>query len=258
MKLRRNTKGLALALLLLTVTACDDINKGLVEVELTELNQKIKTNNMPSSPWAIALMLNELNDSTRLVLGNIVVFSELVPILRKSQIPSFLQGLSDTVGINENGNVVLHDLTPLPPITNQQEVLLLNSIIQPEYQRMLNSDYVYEYVRRGLVGIDNGYEALYCNQESRCYAMILKTIIETSSFDGHVLTLYIQNLIAHNVSTQLRGIEQSFRYHEATVVITKDFSQAVVIDPIVFGNAELKSLKDWLNRINHPDHLLIY
>lgn len=247
--------------LMISLQACiladREIDAELVRSELTQLNNDLLTESLPSNNWELFIRLGQLSSDTKWFLGqrHQPSFLEFVPL----HISEFLENIQPQIEITKQGIVKL--INPAPPpshfrmhITNTEEVA---TIIRNEYQKIRASNEVYAY-SYNIDDRDNPIKHL-CKHECACYAKKFALALNEVDFNGWIFRLRIIGGVYIQREHTSTIHKTWYFYHEGLLIIDSDLF-AGVVDPIMFGDANMRSISDWYDRIKIRENnsLLIY
>ena len=124
-------------------------------------------------------------------------------------------------------------------------------IIDNEFERIQNGNEVYASVP---ITKRDSYK-IYCKYECSCYAYKFIKLLKDIGFDGKI---YLFRVTGGTSGVQIRrhkneGRTTRYDYHVAIILVDRE-GKMIVIDPIMFGNSDMRELSFWYENIIESPH----
>ena len=255
--------------LLLSTAACDfyhvHVNEELVRSELLQLNNDIQTGSLSLNSWDILIRLAQTSSDTRRFLSQLQEYPALSQLVSHKTL-EFIEYVRShaRMKIDELGQVGLMNFER-PMMADVMDTAGIFGIIRGEYQKIQENNEVYAYEV-----MDRFYRKEYlCKYECGCY--VNKFIEALQEADSDVLLLRVAmrgggygihlkrsfNNAPIEALTLGGLVEDSlfdtwYLYHVSLVIIDHHL-RAGVVDPIMFGDANIRPLSSWYDRIEGPE-----
>ena len=94
-----------------------------------------------------------------------------------------------------------------------------------------------------------------CKYQCQCYTDKFALALRQSQFNGMILNSRVRGDFGVNIErtrTDNTRMQSWYLYHSSLIIIDRDFRVGVV-DPIMFGDASVRSLSSWYDRIKEPE-----
>ena len=240
---------LSYVFLLLSTVGCDfllEADENLVRSELVQLNNDIQAGLLSPSSWNVLMRLGQTSSETRRFLGqmqNIPNFESFIP----SRTLDFIESIQSQMMIDRFGRVNLTNIEK-PVMPEMVDIGAFAEVIEDEYRDIQQSDEVYTYEI-----IDKFYRREhFCRDQCQCYAYRLGQVLKRANFDGVILNSRISGgdfgVIIERSYWDDNRVKSWYLYHVGLIIVDRHF-RVGVIDPIMFGDVDIRSLSSWYDRI---------
>lgn len=255
--------------LFLSIAGCDfyQVDEELVRSELIELSDDIQTGLLPANNWDILMRLAQTSPDTRRFLGQMQKYPIDLSQSTRPRVSEFIENIQSQMKMTRSGDIILRHFKERPTnfkIIDTQEIA---DIIRDEYRKVQESNEVYAYEI-----IDKFHRIEYlCKHECGCYASkFIRALIEANA-DVLILRVFIRGggrrvtikrnnkrrhfnsdqsefsaYLEHSIDEPL--LTSRYFYHVSLIIVDRHL-HAGVVDPIMFGDANIRSLPSWYDRI---------